>query len=139
MFLCHIYKYCNPPFVVSCFYSTQKACPNCRNYTKCSRGSISDVGPEVVYILYYFCGITQTSGKVLQYCFKISYGIAARSRAVASHFVAFRNNYVLRCGAISRKIKPLQSWRADGLLLHLDSPPNLSGKRGPTCSKLRPV
>lgn len=108
MFLCHIYKYCNPPFVVSCFYSTQKACPNCRNYTKCSRGSISDVGPEVVYILYYFCGITQTSGKVLQYCFKISYGIAARSRAVASHFVAFRNNYVLRCGAISRKIKPLQ-------------------------------
>jgi hypothetical protein len=33
---------------------------------------------------------------------------AARSRAVASHFVAFRNNYVLRCGAISRKIKPLQ-------------------------------
>ena len=50
-----------------------------------------------------------------------SYGTTAGSRDLAFRF-GFRNNSVLRCGVITRTINLRQSWRADGLLLHLTSP-----------------
>jgi len=71
------------------------------------------------FILNYICDIAPNSGKIQVYFFKIvlsvclayffqllfihsSYGTTAHSRALTSHLVRFRNNWVLRCGVIIR-------------------------------------